>query len=116
MEGFLQLLVIFVGFGYYGAEDLRKLNFRLIYSLDKNVKYSLNKSSDILKDPKFNNNIKTVIYTSGYTETFTTASNQGIISAYLQRTDFNILIFDWGDYSNGNYLTVAHTTSQVFEF
>lgn len=96
-------------------ETYEALNFRLVHSYVRSTKYMLDSAQNLPNNTKFNSTRKIVIYTYGYTESFETDSPQAMITAYLQRDDFNIIIFDWGNYSSGDYLKVAGSISKIAE-
>lgn len=50
---------------------------------------------------------KTVLYIHGYGEGSKHESVSTIVDAYLQRNDHNILVLDWCELANGNYLVDA---------
>lgn len=94
-------------------ETYEALNFRLVHSYVENTKYLLENIKNLPNNKRFNSTRKIVIYTYGYTENFETDSPQAMIAAYLQRDDFNTIIFDWGNYSSGDYLKVAGSISKI---
>lgn len=61
----------------------------------------------LLEHPDYNENRKTVLYGFGYTEKFTSESTQMIVTAFITRNDYNILVMDWSKYSGGNYIMDA---------
>lgn len=54
--------------------------------------------------PKFDAEKKTVLYIHGYLEAPSQESVNVIVAAYLKRNDHNILVMDWSELSDGNYL------------
>uniref|UniRef100_A0A1L8DJ03 Putative vitellogenin n=1 Tax=Nyssomyia neivai TaxID=330878 RepID=A0A1L8DJ03_9DIPT len=72
-----------------------------------NKVYELNDTASVLKHPKFDTNKPTVLYIHGYLETMDVESIQVIADAYLARNDHNILILDWAELADGNYLIDA---------
>lgn len=50
---------------------------------------------------------KTMLYIHGYADESKHESVRAIVDAYLQRTDYNILVLDWSDLASGNYLIDA---------
>uniref|UniRef100_A0A6B2EG45 Putative serine/threonine protein phosphatase 2a regulatory subunit a n=1 Tax=Phlebotomus kandelakii TaxID=1109342 RepID=A0A6B2EG45_9DIPT len=69
--------------------------------------YELNDTASVLKHPSFDTNRPTVLYLHGYLETMDVESIQVIADAYLARGDHNILILDWAELADGNYLIDA---------
>lgn len=57
----------------------------------------------MLEDSHFDKSKKTVLYLHGYIENPDVESIHVIVDAYLQRTDTNIIILDWGELADGNY-------------
>lgn len=80
------------------------LNFILVQGkVNDTVSVPLNQSSILLTNKHFCKSKRTVIYTFGYTEFYASQSVQTVVSAFLTRDDFNILVFDWSLYDGGNY-------------
>lgn len=48
-----------------------------------------------------------MIYGYGYTEKYISMSTQTVVRSYIQRGDHNILVVEWSNYSDGNYLIEA---------
>lgn len=69
------------------------------YELDESCAMFGNAHFDVLK--------KTVFYIHGYLEGPNHESVNIIVDSYLQRNDHNILVLDWSQLSNGNYLIDA---------
>jgi Lipase len=67
----------------------------------------LNDTARILKHPSYVNDRPTMLYGYGYTEKFTSMSTQTLINSYIQRADHNILVVEWSNYSDGNYILNA---------
>lgn len=64
----------------------------------------LSDSVQFLQHEKFNANLPTVIYLHGYIENMQVESAHVIADAYIKRKDHNILLLDWADLADGNYL------------
>lgn len=69
------------------------------YELDESCALFGNSHFDVLK--------KTVFYIHNYLEGPNHESVNVIVDSYLQRNDHNILVLDWSQLSNGNYLIDA---------
>lgn len=69
------------------------------YELDESCALFGNTHFDVLK--------KTVLYIHNYLEGPNHESVNVIVDSYLQRNDHNILVLDWSQLSNGNYLIDA---------
>lgn len=69
------------------------------YELDESCALFGNAHFDVLK--------KTVLYIHNYLEGPNHESVNVIVDSYLQRNDHNILVLDWSQLSNGNYLIDA---------
>lgn len=79
------------------------------YELDESCAIFGNAHFDVLK--------KTVFYIHGYQEGPNDESVNVIVDSYLQRNDHNILVLDWSQLANGNYLIDAvPNAKQVFFF
>ncbi|XP_055376343.1 lipase member I [Condylostylus longicornis] len=68
------------------------------------AEYDFYDGKRILQHEKFDKNKKTVLYLHGYLENREVESVQVIADAYLCRSDINIIIVDWGELADGNYL------------
>jgi predicted alpha/beta-fold hydrolase len=68
---------------------------------------TLNNTSKILRHPSYINDRPTMLYGYGYTEKFSSQSTQTVVKSYLARGDHNILVVEWSNYSNGNYILNA---------
>lgn len=64
---------------------------------------SLNATCTLLSHPNFTKEHKTLLYVFGYTEKYLDESVQTIVSAYILRGGYNILVLDWSDFDGGNY-------------
>ncbi|XP_049533428.1 serine/threonine-protein phosphatase PP2A 65 kDa regulatory subunit isoform X2 [Anopheles darlingi] len=69
--------------------------------------YGLDKAEDILRHSRFDKSKKTVMYFHGYIESPEVESVHVIADAYLKRGDHNIIILDWAQLADGNYLLEA---------
>jgi hypothetical protein len=87
-------------------KSLLKLYFFQIASsksIHNHEKIYLNESLKLLRHEKFNFHRKTVFYIHGWIEKFDFGSIPRIVDAYIRRNDHNIVVVDWGDYSDGEY-------------
>lgn len=64
----------------------------------------LNDTKKLLNHVDYQNDRPTMLYAFGYTEKYASQSTQTIISSYTERNDHNILVVEWSNYSNGNYI------------
>lgn len=76
-------------------------------SFDNHQIYELDQAADILKHPRFDPTKETTLYIHGYIETPEVESIHVIVDAYQKNGDQNIIILDWGDLADGNYLLDA---------
>ncbi|XP_017467572.1 PREDICTED: phospholipase A1 member A-like isoform X1 [Rhagoletis zephyria] len=86
--------------------DLTIAKFMLFYGPtygDSDI-YDLNDYKSLLEDSNFSKTKNTVLYLHGYLEDANIESIHVIVDAYLQRDDVNIIILDWGELANGNYM------------
>lgn len=60
-----------------------------------------------MEEEEFDNAKPTVIYFHGYLEHMQMESVKVIADAYLRRNDHNLIILDWGELADGNYLLDA---------
>lgn len=44
-----------------------------------------------------------MFYAFGWTEKYFSRSTQLVVKSHLRRNDHNIVVLDWGDYSDGEY-------------
>uniref|UniRef100_A0A2H1W268 SFRICE_021854 n=1 Tax=Spodoptera frugiperda TaxID=7108 RepID=A0A2H1W268_SPOFR len=63
----------------------------------------------VLSDPAFDAKKPTVLYVHGYVELLTDDSITTVVSAYLKRGGYNVLVVDWSNLAFGNYVIVAKT-------
>ena len=68
---------------------------------------SLNNTKALLADPSFDNNRRTMLYGYGYTEKYVSMSTQTVVKSYIDRGDHNIMVVEWSNYSDGNYIAKA---------
>lgn len=69
--------------------------------------FDLDDTVSLLEHPDYVEDKKTVLYGFGYTEKYTSESTQMVVSSFLERNDYNILVVDWSNYSGGNYVMDA---------
>lgn len=72
-------------------------------SIENHDKYFVNESLKLLRHEKFNFHRKTLFYFHGWVEKFDYGSIPRIVEAYIRRNEYNIVIVDWGPYSDGEY-------------
>lgn len=96
-----------------GKRNLRKVAFKLnllvfVRATPNSFKYILlNNTRELLTDPKFNKSSRTMLYGYGYTEKYTSMSTQTVVKSYIERGDHNIMVVEWSNYSDGNYIVDA---------
>lgn len=61
----------------------------------------------LLNHPNYDNDLPTVVYGFGFTESYQSKSTQTIVSSYIERGGHNILVIGWSNYAAGNYLFEA---------
>ncbi|XP_053958549.1 lipase member H-A isoform X2 [Anastrepha ludens] len=86
--------------------DLTIAKFILFYGptyADSDI-FALDDYKALLEDSNFSKTKNTVIYLHGYLEDADIESVHVIVDAYLQRNDVNLIVLDWGELANGNYL------------
>ncbi|XP_067621841.1 lipase member H-A isoform X2 [Eurosta solidaginis] len=66
--------------------------------------FSLDDFKTLLEDSKFSKTKKTVLYLHGYLENADIESVHVIVDAYLKRKDINLIVLDWGELADGNYM------------
>ncbi|CRL04727.1 CLUMA_CG017787, isoform A [Clunio marinus] len=88
---------------------LDSAKFILFYgkTLNEQRAFTLPKAVEILEQEEFDNAKPTVIYIHGFIETMANESIKVIVDAYQTRGDHNIIILDWGELADGNYLLDA---------
>ncbi|XP_004521443.1 lipase member H-A [Ceratitis capitata] len=86
--------------------DLSVAKFILFYgpTYADSAIYALDDYKSLLEDKFFSKTKNTVIYIHGYLEDADIESVHVIVDAYLQRKDLNLIILDWGELANGNYI------------
>ncbi|KAG5684759.1 hypothetical protein PVAND_013973 [Polypedilum vanderplanki] len=87
--------------------ETAKLVFFYGKSFDEQRKFALSKAVDILEQEEFDNAKPTVIYLHGYIEHMEIESIRVISEAYLKRGDHNLILVDWAELADGNYLLDA---------
>ena len=84
---------------------------------DDKAIYELDDAKSILQHNQFNPTNKTVLYLHGFAENMDVESIQVIAEAYCQRHVINLIILDWGELADGNYLLDAvGNAKQVQQF
>ncbi|XP_037928032.1 pancreatic lipase-related protein 3 isoform X3 [Teleopsis dalmanni] len=93
--------------GMVNAEaDLNEAKFIYYYGPthgDSSI-YSLNDYSSLLENSNFDKSKNTVLYLHGYLEDPSVESIHVIVDAYMQRDDINLIILDWSELADGNYM------------
>lgn len=69
--------------------------------------FELDRAEDIVRHPKFDPTKKTAMYFHGYIESPEVESVHVIVDAYQKRNDHNLIILDWTQLVDGNYLLEA---------
>lgn len=69
--------------------------------------FELDRAEDIVRHAKFDHTKKTVMYFHGYIESPEVESVHVIVDAYQKRNDHNLIILDWTQLVDGNYLLEA---------
>ncbi|EDW11824.1 pancreatic triacylglycerol lipase [Drosophila mojavensis] len=86
--------------------DLTTAKFILYYGpsvADSDI-YDLHDSKNLLEDEHLDLNKNTVLYLHGYLEDPDVESIHVIAEAYLERNDTNLIVLDWGELADGNYI------------
>lgn len=86
--------------------DVNSVNIYYFHgkTFEEHTVIRLNESVQVLNHERFDPNIPTVLYLHGYIETMQVESSHVIADAYLKRNDHNILLLDWAELADGNYL------------
>lgn len=63
----------------------------------------INETTKLLTRSRYQNDRPTVIFADGFNATYQSAQSQIIVEAYIIRSDHNILVLDWTQYSGGDY-------------
>ncbi|KAG4068164.1 hypothetical protein HA402_001589 [Bradysia odoriphaga] len=87
--------------------DLAKLMFFYGDSFENHQIYELDQATDILKHPRFDLTRETALYIHGYIERPEVESIHVIVDAYQRNGEQNIIILNWGELADGNYLLDA---------
>lgn len=66
--------------------------------------YDLHDSKSLLEDENLDLTKNTVLYLHGYLEDPDVESIHVIAEAYLERDDTNLIVLDWGELADGNYI------------
>lgn len=67
----------------------------------------LNETEKLLNHADYRNDLPTMLYGYGFTESYTSLSTQTVVSSFIDRRDHNILVVEWSNYSDGNYIFEA---------
>lgn len=84
-------------------------------SFDNHQIYELDQATDILKHPQFDITRETALYIHGYIETPEVESIHVIVDAYQKNGEQNIIILNWGELADGNYLLDAVQNAKQVE-
>lgn len=91
-----------------GAEICGNLSDVTFLFVTKNVNNTVAvpfaQSKDLLCMMEFDSSKFTVVYAFGWGSGYQNESTQTVVSAFLAKTDFNILVVNWAKYSGGNYV------------
>ncbi|GAB0095882.1 inactive pancreatic lipase-related protein 1 [Sergentomyia squamirostris] len=109
---FVALVILIIGLWMGMRQSHAKLDSARMFffygpSFADHTIYELNETASVLKHHRFDTNRPTVLYLHGYLETMEVESIHVIADAYLARNDHNILILDWAQLADGNYLIDA---------
>lgn len=66
--------------------------------------YEMDESCAMFGHSSFDTDRKTVLYIHGYLEAPANESVAVVVDAYLKRNDHNILVLDWSELADGNYI------------
>lgn len=81
---------------------------------DKYDTVYLNETDKIIANPQLKRFKNTVIYSFGWMENYSVEGTQLIVNAFLRTRRYNVLVLDWSDYSQGDYLKeVAQKSMEV---
>lgn len=89
--------------------QLETVKFMFFYGskFEDHEVYDLDQAEKIVRHTKFDHNKKTVMYFHGYIESPEVESVHVIVDAYQKRNDHNLIILDWTQLADGNYLLEA---------
>lgn len=77
------------------------------YELDESCAMFASRGGSRSGNEHFDTQRKTMLYIHGFAEESKHESVRAIVDAYLQRSDYNILVLDWADLAGANYLIDA---------
>lgn len=83
------------------------------FSATEHTKYKFKDAVKMLKNPKFDNQKKTVIYIHGFLEGLFAESVKTVVNSYAARKDHNIVILDWHAQAAPEYF--LHAVKNVFK-
>ncbi|KAG5684757.1 hypothetical protein PVAND_013971 [Polypedilum vanderplanki] len=114
----IKLLIILLTAEFSSAQsnvfNTSGIDFYYGSTLNDFLHYHISEVSTILFHPAYDHNKKTIFYIYGFREYRTINTVKKIISAYQHRGDHNILLLDWEQIANGNYILNAFPNT--FEF
>jgi ammonia channel protein AmtB len=85
----------------------------IVTTTNSSEKILLSNLNSLKDHPKFDKNLKTILYCFGYTQYFSEITVQTIMKAYQTRGGFNFLVVDWADYNSGDYLELRKDVSAI---
>lgn len=102
--------------GTFFESEFPKMNLQF-YSNPKNAlqhtKYSLNDVATVTNHKNFNKHHPTVLFVFGWMMSADAETSQLVISGFLNRGDYNVLVLDWSDYSVGIYYQAMINISKI---
>lgn len=102
--------------GIFFESEYLKINLQF-YLNPKNplqhTKYSLNHIANVTNHRNFNKHRPTVLYVFGWMMSAHAETSQLVISGFLNRGDYNVLVLDWSDYSVGIYYQAMINISKI---
>lgn len=76
-------------------------------TFEENQIYEFDNLSAISQHPKYDQNRQTVLYLHGYLEAPQNESIHLIVDSYLTRNDHNVIVLDYFELVDGNYVLSA---------
>ncbi|XP_062547945.1 endothelial lipase isoform X1 [Armigeres subalbatus] len=96
--------------------DTAKFMFFYGSKFEDHEVFDLSRAEDIIQHPRFDRTKKTVMYFHGYIESPEVESVHVIVDAYQKRNDHNVIILDWTQLVDGNYLLEAVPNCKKFGY
>lgn len=114
MKQFLLLpfLIVFVE-----SQSINGVNLVLIKADNQPIKLQWENISTLLTSSDYSSAKKSVVFSYGWNDNLTSDCTVRIIQAYAtRRSEFNIFILDWSNYSTQMYLRAVGDTDRVGVF